>query len=111
MMGRPGDRRQRWNESCGASAFICFAIAGFFICAAITSKGTTGIAIVGGMGLVMILLGMMDLLDLKNGWKMSDKRPPWADRHDAIDFKWKKDYEYRMRKINNRQATNKSGDA
>lgn len=100
-MSRPGDRRQRWNESCGMSAFICFVIAGFFICAGITSKGS-GTYIAGGMGLIMLLLGMLDLLDLKNGWKMSNKRPSWADRHDAIDRKWKKDYEYRMRKTSDR---------
>lgn len=82
---RPGDRRKRWNESCGMSAFICFAIAGFFICAGITSTG--GGFTIGGMGLIMLLLGIGDLLDLKNGWKMSNKRPPWADKHDAIDRK------------------------
>ncbi len=85
---KPGDRRKRWNESCGMSAFICFCIGGFFICAGITSTGNIGGIIgIGLFGAIMILMGIMDLADIKKGWKMRDERPPWADRHDAIDKK------------------------
>lgn len=41
-----------------------------------------------GLGALVAMFGLMDFRDAKRGWKMKDERPPWADKHDAIDAKW-----------------------
>jgi hypothetical protein len=42
-----------------------------------------------GLGALIAMFAMMEFRDAQRGWKVSNKRPPWADRHDAIDNKWK----------------------
>lgn len=76
MKRRPGDRRKHWNSSCTTSGIILLLIGAFFCTA-------------GGMGYVMGLgafwAAYMEFRDRGRGWPISDKRPQWADRHDAID--------------------------
>jgi len=78
-MARPGDRRKRWNQSCVTSGMIMVLI-GILL---ITSGGTVGYI----LGATALFFGAWDFRDIKTGWKMKNERPPWADRHDAIDRK------------------------
>lgn len=89
-MSKPGNRKQRWQSSYNTSGFIFMIIAvGLFM-----AGGTAGVP----LALIVLILAFMDFRDAKRGWKMLDKRPPWADRHDAIDKKWeKKKNEYKFK--------------
>lgn len=73
---RPRDRRQRWNESHSIGALMFFAIGTFY-----TAGG------VYLFGAIAYMLFVFEILDIKRGWKISDKRPPWADSVDAINEK------------------------
>ena len=78
MRPRPGDRRRRWNLGCSLEITQHLTLAllfGFGI------NGVVGF----GLSAICLLMAIHSCFELKNGWKMSDKRPPWADRHDAID--------------------------
>lgn len=73
-MGKPGDRRQRWNEACGIGAFVLISMGSFLL--------IDGIYI---GALFMFFMAGLELRDAKKGWKLKEERPPWADRHDFID--------------------------
>ncbi len=79
---KPGDRKQRWRSTCQIEGFIMLAIAGMFVCAG----GIAGIP----LGIIIGFFALLDFRDAGRGWKMSDKRPPWADEHDAIDNRRKR---------------------
>lgn len=85
-MRKSDNRKQRWQSSCIASGMILIGFAVMLIMAG----GKGGLA----LGVGVIFLAMLDFRDAKRGWKMSDKRPPWADKHDAIDAKYKKKYKF-----------------
>ena len=80
-MPKPGDRRKRWKSTCQIEGCIMLGIAMMLFVAG----GITGT----GLGIIVAMLAMLDFRDSRRGWKMSNKRPPWADEHDAIDTKWK----------------------
>jgi len=66
-MSRPGDRRKRWNQSCGITAFILMCIGTFlFVCG--LYWGT----------LFFYFFAYLEMDDIKKGWKIKDERPPWA---------------------------------
>ena len=88
---RPGDRRQRWESTCNIQGTIGVIIGLCFIWAG-------GYAII--WGAICILVGILDLRDAKRGWKLTDKRPPWADRFDARDARLDEE----LRRIEQRQA-------
>ncbi len=76
---RPGDRKKRWRSTCQLEGCIMLSIAAMLICAG----GIAGIL----LGLIVGFFAILDFRDAGRGWRMSDKRPPWADEHDAIDAK------------------------
>lgn len=78
-MAYSGDRRKRWNESCMAGGAIMAFISFMLIC-----SGCVAGHILGSIGLACAVL---DFREAKVGWKMKKGRPPWADKHDAIDRK------------------------
>ncbi len=80
-MRRPGDRKKVWKQTCMIEGFIMVLIGVFF-----ASTNCLAGYIIGG---VIASFGLWDFKDAKAGWKMSDKRPPWADKHDAITKKWR----------------------
>ena len=57
----------------------------FISCMCVLAGGKAGIP----LGIIIAMFAMLDFRDSKRGWKMKDERPPWADKHDAIDAKWK----------------------
>lgn len=85
---KPGDRKKRWRSTCQIEGFIMLAIAAMLVVAG----GKAGIP----LGLFVGFFAMLDFRDAGRGWKMSDKRPPWADEHDAIDARREK----RLKEIN-----------
>lgn len=79
---KPGDRKKRWKSTCQIEGCIMLGIATMLICAG----GVAGIP----LGIFVGFFAFLDFRDAGRGWKMSDKRPPWADEHDAIDIKREK---------------------
>lgn len=82
---RPGNRRQRWQESHNISGSILFLIGSMWILAGITA--TNGAWICFAFGGLILLSALFDFRSAQRGWPLLDKRPAWADRHDAIDIK------------------------
>ena len=85
---RTGDRKQRWKSTCQIEGFIMLGIAAMLF----SAGGASGIT----LGSIVGFVALCDFRSASRGWKMSDKRPPWADKHDALDTKLKK----RIKEIN-----------
>ena len=79
-MRKPGDRKKVWRETCNIEGGILFLIGIAFM----STMCTAGIV----WGGICIFTSAWCFRDAKNGPPFSEKRPPWADRHDAIDKKW-----------------------
>jgi len=71
-----GDRMKRWQSTCEVQGVLMICI-GMLFC----TLGDAGIV----WGAICILVGLLDLRSATTGWRMSKRRPPWADVHDAID--------------------------
>jgi len=80
---RPGDRKQRWQSTCTIEGIILFLIGLFFAYSGLMAPRNGWIVLLIALG--ALWGSMKSFTDAKRGWKMTDKRPPWADRHDAID--------------------------
>ncbi len=87
---KPGDRRKRWNRSSVISAFI-LSIFGIFVLTSINwEKGALAIICAFIFGCVPLFCAGLEVRDRIFGWKISEKRPPWADKMDAIERRHKK---------------------
>ena len=74
----PGDRPERWKSTCNIQGTIMVFIGALFV-----TGGPVGIL----LGLGAWYIAYLDFRDARCGWKMTDNRPPWADRFDARDRK------------------------
>ena len=81
-MRRPGNRRKYWNLSCELAIFqhLFCAVVFWFLFGGSFGKGVAGIC---------IFMAVHSIYERVAGWKLSNKRPPWADRAESIDRKWK----------------------
>ncbi len=78
-MRKPGDRRKVWRSTCNSEGSIMFFISLMWF--------STMCPIGAVLGIIGLICSFSYFQDAKRGWKMNDKRPPWADEHDAIDKK------------------------
>lgn len=67
MKARPGDRRQRWKQSCGASGGIMI-----FIALMLFLAGGAGYV----LGSIAVVFAFRDFLDMQRGWKIRYDLPP-----------------------------------
>ncbi len=79
---RPGDRRQRWNQSFGISGAIFLGFAAF------TFFGVDPPAQYYMIGF-FLLMAVLDFVDIGKGWRVKEGRPPWADRFEATERRYR----------------------
>ena len=79
MSRRPGDRRRVWAQSHDTLGVISLLF-GLFLLLGSDGWGKA-------LAIVPLSLAYLDFRDAGRGPPMSDQRPPWADRHEAIDRK------------------------
>jgi len=79
---RPGDRRQRWRQSCNISGVV------FLGFAALTVFGVDPPAQYYMAGF-FLFMAAWDFMDAGRGWRIKEGRPPWADRIEATERRYR----------------------